>query len=378
MSTNKKITTKAAEILLEDDGIIRIAAFGEMHSIEDAKEVTAAVSQITGNKRYPVLIDSTNVKDMSPEGRAYYTSEEAFMSVSAIAIMIKSGISKLMTNFFIDMSRLPGPPRKLFDDENKAVLWLKNYIVSGAAVTRDMDEINILIYEPISQMQKPIVYTLINNGIKCLCLKEKKEIINKLRSKKYNVFICSIAPGTKDTIDIIKEIKQIESLNFIKIILWSPPSSKEYFEEMIKLGIKGVILKPFVNETFENNLFKLLFQDNLKPDRRQNIRVEPGDDDRIIVAIRSSSTHKTIVGKLKSLSMNGLVLELTENISEDDLKENDEITNNNIKITINDNDISTNGLIHARIQNIVVIRFSEMQDYYKNMLSSYIYKRINF
>lgn len=53
------------------------------------------------------------------------------------------------------------------------------------------------------------------------------------------------------------------------------------------------------------------------------------------------------------------------------------IANNNIRITINGGDISASGTVYAKRNNIVVIKFTEMQDYYKNMLSSYIYKRLN-
>lgn len=372
------IETSSTDIILGDDLIIRALAFDETQTIDDAKEVITAVNNIAGNKKYPVLIDSSKVKEMTPESRTYYQSKEAVLYVSAIAIIITSGMSRVTADFFVGLQKLPGTPRKLFNEENKARQWLKNYTNSSTVAAKsETDQSNILIYEPINQIQKPIVYSLIKNGIRCLCLQEKKEILSKLKTNKYNSFICSCSPETKDIIDIIKEIKLNKELSFVKVILLTAPTSKKYLEYMIQLGIKGIILKPFVQEVFEKKILKLLFRDNMLPDRRQTIRVEPDSDDRTIIAIRTSITHKTIVGKLKSISMDGMVIELTGSFIEDDIKENDVIANNNIKITINENEISTNGIIYTRKLNIVVIKFIEMQEYYQNMLSSYIYKRMN-
>jgi DNA-binding response OmpR family regulator len=369
--------TSIANVFLGDDGIIRVLPIREMHSVAEAKELTAAVDEITKGIKHPILVDSTRISDMSPESREYYSSGEAVLNVSALAIVIKSGISRIMANFFMNISKIPGPPRKLFNDDTQAVKWLKAYLEAAPSVTGDNSGMNVLIYEPISQIQKPIIYTFIKNGIKCLCLNDRKDIMTRLNSKKYYAFIFSCSPGAKEIIDIIRQIRQNEDLNFIKLILWTAPAAKSFFEDMIKLGIIGIIIKPFVEESFEKNIFKLLFRDGVNPDRRQTIRVEPDADDRIIVAIRTSTTHKTIVCKLRSLSMDGMVVEMTGEFTEDDLKDNDAITNNNIKITIDENDISTNGFVFTRKQNIVVIKFSEMQEYYKNMLSSYIYRRLN-
>ncbi len=366
--------TKTSFIISCDDGIIRISSFWDTHTLEDAKEVISAFKLIAKDKKHPVLVDSSRAKDMSPESMKFYGSDEAMISVSAIAIIIKSGISRVMANFFMDISKRKFPPRRLFNDENKAVEWLKTFMVSNSA--GETEQINVLVYEPVSQMQKPIIYTLIKNGIKCLCLQDKKFIINKLNSKKFNAFICNCPPGATEIIGIIKEIRQDSGLNSVKIVLWTDASYKSFFEEMIRIGINGIILKPFVEEVFEQSILKILYGKGGVPDRRRIIRVEPDAGDRTIVAIRSTTTHKTVVGKVKSLSMEGMAIELTGELTDEDLREKEVITNNNIKITLNENDISTNGVIFKRKQNMAVIKFYEMQDYYKNMLSSYIYGRL--
>ncbi len=362
--------TGTAVIMSCSDGIIRIMAFNPTHNLEDAREVIASFKEIAKDKKYPVLIDSSNVKDMSQESMHYYGSEEAMVSVSCIAIIIKSGISRMMANFFIDISKYKDPPRRLFNDENKAVLWLKDTLSAGTGM-------NVLVYEPVSQTQKPIIYTLIKNGIKCLCLQDRKAIAGKLASKKFGAFICDCFPGATEIINIIKETRQNSELNFIKIIIWTNSSDRSFLEEMIRIGIKGIIVKPFVEDVFERSILKLLWGEGANPDRRHIIRIEPGEDDRIIAAVRSSTTHKTIVGKVKFISMEVMAIEFTGIVSDEDMKENEVISNSNIKITINGNDISTNGILIKRKLNIAVIKFIDMQDYYRNMLSSYIYSRLD-
>jgi DNA-binding response OmpR family regulator len=370
--------TKTTAIFLGDDGIIRCFSFCETHALEDAKEVITAFKEIVKDKKYPLLVDSSRVKVISPDSMKFYGSEEAMFSVKAVAVIIKSGISRIVANFFIDISRAKDPPRRLFNDENKAVKWLKTFLIPVNTAAETAEQVNILVYEPIGRIQKSIIYTLIKNGIGCLCLnqQDKKNILSKLKSKKFNAFLCDCYPGATEIIDIIKEIKNDAELNFVKIILWANPSTRSFFEEMIMIGIKGIILKPFAEEVFEKSIIRLLYGEDGSPDRRRIIRVEPDENDRIIAAIRSSTTHKTVIGKVKFISMEGMAIEMTGEIMDEDIKENEVIANNNIKITLNDNDISANGIIFKRKQNIAIIKFTEMQDYYKNMLSSYIYQRL--
>lgn len=111
--------TKTAFIISGDDGIIRISAFCETHGLEDAKEVIAAFKQIVKDKKYPVLIDSSNVKDMSQESIKYYGSDEAMISVAIIAIIIKSGISRVMANFFMDIDKKENLPEGFLTTKTK-------------------------------------------------------------------------------------------------------------------------------------------------------------------------------------------------------------------------------------------------------------------
>jgi hypothetical protein len=121
------VQTRNATIWLEDDGIIRIVYIPNSEDrLEDAKAFSAAVKELSPDKRYPALADIRNIKSSTREARQHHASDGINLG-PACALLVGSQLSSVIGNFFLKINK-PNIPTKLFSSEPTAVAWLKVFI----------------------------------------------------------------------------------------------------------------------------------------------------------------------------------------------------------------------------------------------------------
>lgn len=123
-----EISTKTEAISYDASGIAKCIVFKDVFMSEDeAKENIEAIKKITNGKRVPVMVDIRLAKGSTKQARAYLASEEVGQVQSACALIIGSSLSQLIGNFFLGLNKTKFPV-KLFNDEEKAVEWLKTFL----------------------------------------------------------------------------------------------------------------------------------------------------------------------------------------------------------------------------------------------------------
>ena len=109
------------------DGIVRVIAKpATIHGMNEAKAFMRWYESST-QRRHPLLVDMSNVSSQSREVQQYYMMESE-KHFTAIALMTKSAISRVLGNFYIGMNKQSNTPVRLFEDEEKAESWLVNYL----------------------------------------------------------------------------------------------------------------------------------------------------------------------------------------------------------------------------------------------------------
>jgi hypothetical protein len=91
--------------------------------LEDAKENVAAIFELGGRSRSPVLVDMRGVRSQTREARAYFAGPEAEKATLAVALLIGSPVSRVLASFFMHLipQRIP---TAIFTDESAAMKWL--------------------------------------------------------------------------------------------------------------------------------------------------------------------------------------------------------------------------------------------------------------
>jgi hypothetical protein len=121
------IQTKTGRIWLAG-GIIHVAYVADAElGVDDAIQDLAAMPELAGGTRRPAYVDISRVRSTSGAARATYAGAEAATVSSALALLVRSPISRVLGNFYLGPNR-PTFPAKLFTEPARALQWLQSFI----------------------------------------------------------------------------------------------------------------------------------------------------------------------------------------------------------------------------------------------------------
>ena len=110
------------------DGIARTKVKPQAEvTLKESLENSAAVNNLYVNKKFPLLIDSRPIKSISKEARDNFSIKNRSTNINSFAIIIESPLSRIIGNFFMGLNK-PSVPAKLFNNEQDAIAWLKQYV----------------------------------------------------------------------------------------------------------------------------------------------------------------------------------------------------------------------------------------------------------
>ena len=124
----KTIETPGEIVWLDEAGILHTHIKPNIKiELHHAKLGVEAMQNVSGGKIRPVLVDVRHSRGTTPEARAYYAGEGGATVTKACAMLIGSPLSRMIGNFFLGFNK-PRFPFRLFNDEQKAIYWLKQFL----------------------------------------------------------------------------------------------------------------------------------------------------------------------------------------------------------------------------------------------------------
>jgi len=119
------IKTKTSEYWVIDDVLYANIVEKAVLDVSEVQENFDARKPLLNPERpIPTIIDITKIDRITKEGRAL--SSTLTEGMSAIAIIISSGLSKIIGNYAIMINR-PKVPTKLFNSVEDARMWVGDY-----------------------------------------------------------------------------------------------------------------------------------------------------------------------------------------------------------------------------------------------------------
>jgi hypothetical protein len=115
-----------ADYKLDSDGILYSYSKNPPRTVKNISENIALVKQITGNKKVPLLIYLCKTPIPDKETRKFST-EQLPNVYTAMAMVSKPGLSKLIMNILFKL-KTPPIPMKSFTDDEQARDWLMQYL----------------------------------------------------------------------------------------------------------------------------------------------------------------------------------------------------------------------------------------------------------
>lgn len=124
---NKVVELRAFTSWLGNDGICyTVVRPNIIVNLQDAEENSCSIKKISGDIIYPILVNLKEIQSISKEARDHFSMQNRAPGVNAIAMLIRTPVSRVIGNFFLGINR-SAVPTKLFTVENDAVLWLKQF-----------------------------------------------------------------------------------------------------------------------------------------------------------------------------------------------------------------------------------------------------------
>ena len=112
----------------DDNGVVRTRVKpGAEIDLEQAKENTDAVNTFYEGIKFPLLVDTREIRSITRDARQHFTTNDSESSINSLALLIKSPVSKVIANFFMSVNK-PNVPAKIFNSEEKAVDWLCQHL----------------------------------------------------------------------------------------------------------------------------------------------------------------------------------------------------------------------------------------------------------
>jgi hypothetical protein len=119
---------RSQSIELGADGIVRARLKpGVDVGAEDAIEAVRVIALLCADGRRPVLVDMSQLRSMTRDARVYFAGPETAKVESAVALLIKSPLTRAIGNFFMGLNKTLFPTR-LFTSEAEAVQWLRGQL----------------------------------------------------------------------------------------------------------------------------------------------------------------------------------------------------------------------------------------------------------
>ncbi|HTA83085.1 MAG TPA: hypothetical protein VK783_09135 [Bacteroidia bacterium] len=126
MQPPQVLETKYAHHSIEEDVICIVWAKNLVINIDIAKEMVEERIKFCNGKEMPCLIDIRGLATIDTVSRKYFAGERSITGIIAGALVVDSLVSKLAGNIYITVDK-PQIPVRLFNDERKALKWLKQF-----------------------------------------------------------------------------------------------------------------------------------------------------------------------------------------------------------------------------------------------------------
>ncbi|MDC0715848.1 DUF7793 family protein [Nannocystis bainbridge] len=128
------IDTRTERLWLHPDGyVIGEVRPGLIADLDDAIINVEAVAKLAVGIPRPLLLDMrAHASSATRECREYYAGAEAQRVNLAVAMLVRSNVSRVIGNFFLGLNKTRFPFR-MFADVDEATAWLRSFIAKGPA-----------------------------------------------------------------------------------------------------------------------------------------------------------------------------------------------------------------------------------------------------
>jgi DNA-binding response OmpR family regulator len=232
-----------------------------------------------------------------------------------------------------------------------------------------------LVVEGSATIRTSLCYVLLSFGIKGLPASSRREALDILGSQAgVEGAIVDIDTREVEGPELIRQMRESEALQKVKVIVHTVQSSKELVAQMVEAGVAGYLLKPYKENQIYAKLKKVLDRTLSHDSQRKHIRVKPDPDELLRLHFRLPGLSGMISGRVVDISVGGVAVELFNPPPQEALKPLTQIPS--IQFTLLRKQFAPPGKVVLFRENLLALRFDFLTTAEKTALARYVFNRI--
>ncbi len=219
---------------------------------------------------------------------------------------------------------------------------------------------------------------LISSGYEVMVLKDKKKILSELAKKPYSLAVLEANESDEEMTQIIQMMRTDSRYDSVAVVAHVLSPSKQFVVQMLRFGVVGYLLKPFVEKDLLVRLANVLDKAHINISQRKHVRVKPSETEPVTIGFRSPRTHKMITGVVTDISVGGAAMIIGDDADHKEDYKEIELRQmiNNFHIHIGSVRLSAIVLVTAKKGATCAVHFHKISDFDSNALCKYIYERL--
>ncbi len=232
-----------------------------------------------------------------------------------------------------------------------------------------------LVVEGSEKVRTSLCYVLLSFGIKGLPASSRQEALDILGSQaEVEGAIVDIDTREIEGPELIRQMRESESLQKVKVIVHTVRSGKELVEQMVEAGVAGYLLKPYKEDQIYAKLKKVLDRTLSHDSQRKHIRVKPDPDELLRLHFRLPGLPGMVSGRVVDISVGGVAVELFNPPPQEALKPMTQIPS--IQFTLLRKQFAPPGKVVLFKENLLALHFDFLTNAERATLARYVFNRI--
>ncbi|MEI0594706.1 response regulator [Brachyspira pilosicoli] len=125
----------------------------------------------------------------------------------------------------------------------------------------------VLVYDSNHTIRDNITTILLMQGYDVVAVKDKKHILSTCSKMPFSIAIIETSPYDEEANNILEKMYYNDVYKNIKVLIYVPEITPGFVSKMFKIGVAGILFKPFNEKDFFNRFSNILSKSNLLPKR---------------------------------------------------------------------------------------------------------------
>lgn len=236
---------------------------------------------------------------------------------------------------------------------------------------------NIVLLSSDDHIKGPFITHFLFMGFNIFPAANIEKLFELLNKHSVNFIILDVEDSSVDWVKLIEKIKNNFDLKSLFIIILHANRSMGFLKKVIMQGVNLIVNKSDLDTYTIENIAQKMMSENKQNDQRKFLRIVPNDNEDVYanIEIKGKSNYGYFKGKLLDLSVLGAAIKLEDKEPLTFIREK-ATQISTLQIVINKKIYFCDGLVLRKFNDVIVVKYEHINEFFKIGIADYISKKI--